>query len=261
MDLPAVMPAADAALPSPVEVTDGRAPVRILIVDDQPDVLIALRVTLRKLGLADLASDSETDPAQALNLARARRYDLVIADQFMDDVDGLSFLTLMSAVQPDALRILLTASTDFLTAQRAINEAGVFRYLVKPWNPHELLQHVRVPGLDEVAEHAGLVDGPLGGEEVGGGGQQDAQRVGLNGRHQREERQAVDVVHELVGDDDVVAACPRQVERLGRIGLAVDGKVGKPEPAQRDAQRDEHVGLIIDDEDAHRSAAVRHLHG
>ena len=142
MDMPAVMPAADAALTSPVEVTDGRAPVRILIVDDQPDVLIALRVTLRRLGLADLSIDSETDPAQALNLARARRYDIVVADQFMDDVDGLSFLTLMSAVQPDALRILLTASTDFLTAQRAINEAGVFRYLVKPWNPHELLQHV-----------------------------------------------------------------------------------------------------------------------
>jgi response regulator RpfG family c-di-GMP phosphodiesterase len=47
----------------------------------------------------------------------------------------------MTALQPHSVRMLLTASADFQTAQRAINEAGLFRYLTKPWSDAELGAH------------------------------------------------------------------------------------------------------------------------
>lgn len=114
----------------------------LLIVDDDAAVLSALRRELRAEFAGKLRIETCDDPARALLLVRERPFDIVMSDLRMPEIDGLALLSLVSAVVPDAVRILLTASSDFETAQRAINDAGVFRYLTKPWSPADLRSHL-----------------------------------------------------------------------------------------------------------------------
>lgn len=114
----------------------------MLIVDDEPAVLAALSRALRRHFPDGLRVDTCDDPMAALERVRDGTYDIVMSDLRMPALDGLSFLTLVSAVSPRSLRLMLTATTDFDSAQRAVNESGVFRYLTKPWTEEALRSHV-----------------------------------------------------------------------------------------------------------------------
>jgi YesN/AraC family two-component response regulator len=125
--------------------------IRLLIVDDEPAVLSALRRAMRRHFGAALEVETCSDPTLALAKLRDSRFDIVMSDLSMPGIDGLAFLNLASAIAPQAVRIVLTGSADFAAAQRAINEAGVFRFLTKPWSDAELRSHLlaaieRVPG-------------------------------------------------------------------------------------------------------------------
>jgi response regulator RpfG family c-di-GMP phosphodiesterase len=50
----------------------------------------------------------------------------------------VSFLTRVKELQPDTARIILSACTDMEGIVRAINEAGIFRFVSKPWSDAEL---------------------------------------------------------------------------------------------------------------------------
>ncbi len=115
---------------------------RILIVDDAPQVLSALRRVLHRHWGDALTIELFDDAALALARSRQVRFDVVVSDLRMPGIDGLELLTLLSAVQPDSVRLMLTASVDFGAAQRAVNDAAVFRYIAKPWQEAELLAHL-----------------------------------------------------------------------------------------------------------------------
>jgi two-component system probable response regulator PhcQ len=115
---------------------------RILIVDDEAPVLAALRRALRQRFGNRLQVETRTDPHEALACVRDRHYDIVMSDLRMPEIDGVTFLTLVSTLRPSTVRLLLTGSADFETAQRAINDAGLFRYLTKPWLDAELSAHM-----------------------------------------------------------------------------------------------------------------------
>lgn len=114
----------------------------VLIVDDDPHVVAALQRSLRLRFGARLRVRACTDPLAAVDQARDLACDVVIADLRMPLMDGLTFLKRFAQLQPQAVRLMLTASTDFTTAQRALNDAGVFRYLSKPWHDDELAEHI-----------------------------------------------------------------------------------------------------------------------
>lgn len=114
---------------------------RLLLVDDEPALLQALRRLLRRLG-PDVRLDLAEGGAAALPLLQEHRYDVVISDLRMPGMDGLDLLCRVAQLQPLAVRLLLTGQADFPTAQRAVNETGVFRYLTKPWTDGALLDHV-----------------------------------------------------------------------------------------------------------------------
>jgi DNA-binding NtrC family response regulator len=116
--------------------------MRLLIIDDEPAVLSALRRALRHTFGERLQVSTEPDAHAALARLRDEPYDIVMSDLRMPALDGLTLLTLAMALQPQCVRLLLTGSADFATAQRAINEAGLFRYLTKPWTNHELSSHL-----------------------------------------------------------------------------------------------------------------------
>jgi two-component system probable response regulator PhcQ len=116
---------------------------RILLVDDEAPVLAALKRALRRHFGETLTVETFTDALEALEFCRWVEVDVALSDLRMPEIDGVGFLTLLSAIQPQAVRMVLTGSADFDTAQRAINDAGVFRYLCKPWSDEQLVGHVR----------------------------------------------------------------------------------------------------------------------
>jgi len=114
----------------------------LLLVDDEANVLNALRRMLLNAAalpvLPDLQLKTFTSPIEALEHVSSHHVDLVISDYRMPVMDGVSFLTRVKELQPDTARIILSACTDMEGIIRAINEAGIFRFISKPWSDVEL---------------------------------------------------------------------------------------------------------------------------
>jgi two-component system, probable response regulator PhcQ len=121
-------------------------PLRITIIDDEPGVLAALQRLLRH-GLAAqermVMITCHQDPVAALTRSLERPVDLVLCDYRMPGLDGVRLLGRLARTHPDTARILLTGSPDLGAVLAAVNDAGVARVLLKPWNPAELLTTVR----------------------------------------------------------------------------------------------------------------------
>ena len=110
---------------------------KILLVDDEPNVLRALRRLLDKYEV--FTADSGDS---ALLLAETQNFDLVITDYRMPGMNGIDFLILFKRMQPNAIRVVLTGYPDLEAVQHAINEAQVFRFINKPWSNLEILSVV-----------------------------------------------------------------------------------------------------------------------
>ena len=124
-------------------VIDGdHAMSSLLIVDDEPNVLNALRRLCQNSAIPPALPDPSvttfTSPLAALAHVAKHKIDLVISDYRMPEMDGAVFLTRVKEVQPDAARIILSACTDMDGIIRAINHAGIFRFVSKPWSDHDL---------------------------------------------------------------------------------------------------------------------------
>lgn len=114
---------------------------RIMVVDDEDNILRALR---RVLGSQeDWEVELYNDPAQALAHSEAQVFDAVITDYSMPEVDGIELLKQFRNLQPDTIRILLTGFVEIETLMSAINDAGAFRFVPKPWADEQLLDSIR----------------------------------------------------------------------------------------------------------------------
>jgi class 3 adenylate cyclase/FixJ family two-component response regulator len=116
---------------------EGR--VSILIVDDEPRVLDSLEALLA-MEYRVLRAD---EPKAALSALAEAEVAVIVSDQRMPGMSGVEFLTRSRRVAPDTVRILLTAFTDADALMTSINGASVYRFLLKPWDPGELLHTVR----------------------------------------------------------------------------------------------------------------------
>ena len=116
---------------------------RILMLDDEPHVLSALRRTLRLPLGEGVTLEMHTDPHEALARVGSETYDLVVSDFRMPAMDGIQFLRFVRELQPGAVRMIVSASTEVTGVMSAINDIGVFRYIVKPWSSAPLVEDVR----------------------------------------------------------------------------------------------------------------------
>lgn len=127
---------------------------KLLLVDDETNVLHALRRTLtRAFAGRELSVESFDDPEAALQRAAETDFDVVVSDFRMPVMDGVTFLRCFRELQPDATRLLLSAATDFDALVTAINEVGIFRYLAKPWNDTDFVETIEAA----LREHARAV--------------------------------------------------------------------------------------------------------
>lgn len=118
----------------------GRA--RILIVDDEPDILESLR-DLFDAEMDDVDVDTAESGQAALDAMATTAYDLVISDYKMPGMDGLEFLSRVRKQAPQVPRVLMTAFPDLTIAIDAINEASVENFFVKPLEPDEIIGQIR----------------------------------------------------------------------------------------------------------------------
>ncbi len=110
---------------------------RILFVDDDPNVLTALRRQLRRKFDIETCDDS----SRALEIIESQGpFAVVISDLRMKGIDGLEFLKMSTLRNPDQVCIILTGFADLDVAVQAVNNGQIFRFLTKPCPPEVLQQ-------------------------------------------------------------------------------------------------------------------------
>ena len=121
---------------------------RILIVDDEEPILNSLKRLLR---VAPCTCGNKTftlevhafnSPLAALEAAKEGEFDLFLSDYRMPEMDGIEFLSLAKAIQPDAERLILSGYADLNALVRAVNEVGIARFIGKPWNDYDLMSAI-----------------------------------------------------------------------------------------------------------------------
>ena len=126
----------------------------LLTVDDDPDVLRAIERDLRSQYGAEYRVISSDAPEAALDLLKGLKVRndgvaLLLVDQRMPRMDGVSFLQEARQIYPDAKRALLTAYADTNAAISAINQASLDYFFMKPWDPPS--EHL-YPQLDDLLD-------------------------------------------------------------------------------------------------------------
>src|SRR5262249_4545642 len=111
-------------------------PATLLLVDDGPRVLDSLEALL---GMEHPVLRADK-PDHALAILATEPVALVISDQRMPGMLGTELLSRSREVAPDTVRVLLTAFTDLDALMDSINAAGIYQFVLKPWDPKEL-QH------------------------------------------------------------------------------------------------------------------------
>ncbi|MGZ8158800.1 MAG: HD domain-containing phosphohydrolase [Methylobacter sp.] len=106
----------------------------LLLVDDDPDVLATLTRSFRK-GYKTLSANGGEEGIAFLN---EHPVDLIICDQRMPNISGDQVLSHALQIQPDAIRILLTGYADVESLLTCVNDAHIYKYVTKPWDPAEL---------------------------------------------------------------------------------------------------------------------------
>lgn len=115
---------------------------KLLLVDDEANVLRALERQLRAVERSPAPRyrvELFDNPVAALRRAGETGFDLVVSDYRMPGMDGVAFLRAFRAIQPSATRLILSGQTDLRGLIGAINEAGVMRFIAKPWDEAELV--------------------------------------------------------------------------------------------------------------------------
>lgn len=109
---------------------------RLLLVDDEQEVIDALSRVFRKL---DLIIFSANSGQEGLDILANECIDIVISDFRMPNMDGNQFLRKVATNYPEIIRMMLTAHTEIEQVITAINQGKIWGFMQKPWNNRELL--------------------------------------------------------------------------------------------------------------------------
>jgi len=107
----------------------------LLLVDDEAHSLNAMRMALEDEFECLTASDAD----EAARLMEEHDVQVIFCDQRMPGRTGVVFLTEVRDRWPEVVRIIITGFTETGDMIAAINEAGIYQFLTKPWHPDHLL--------------------------------------------------------------------------------------------------------------------------
>lgn len=107
----------------------------ILLVDDEVHSLNAMRMALED----DFDCITANEADSALALMEQNHVQVIFCDQRMPGRSGVEFLTEVRARWPETVRIVITGYTETNDMISAINDAGIYQFMTKPWHPDQLL--------------------------------------------------------------------------------------------------------------------------
>ena len=117
--------------------------LKILYVDDEKANLINFSIAFKRyftIFTADSGSAALEIFENTPDIA------IVVADQRMPHMTGVELLRKIRELEPDAVRIILTAYTDVADILDSINKGKIYHYIIKPWEEDELLQLLHKAG-------------------------------------------------------------------------------------------------------------------
>ena len=112
--------------------------IQVLIVEDEPPISNLLRLSLSKAGYACICAP---DGAQAADLLEKRRFDLILLDVMLPEVDGFA---LMEYIKPLEIPVIFITAKDAVSDRVKGLRLGADDYLVKPFEVIELLARIEV---------------------------------------------------------------------------------------------------------------------
>jgi len=113
---------------------------RVLLVDDDLNVLLGMKRALRKQSFEIVTASSARDGLAVLSRADI---DVVVADYEMPGMNGVEFLRRVRDDHPAVVRFMLTGKPSLDVAAQAINEGAISRFFVKPWGSANLAAEIR----------------------------------------------------------------------------------------------------------------------
>ncbi len=126
---------------SPSEQQYSKEEQRLLIVDDEKDILLTLKELFSPFYTVRTAA-SGTDALAILESGFIPQ--VILADQRMPGMSGTEFLHQTITFVPQTVRVVLTGYTDVKDLTDSINQGNVYRFLTKPWRNADLLEIIRV---------------------------------------------------------------------------------------------------------------------
>jgi CheY-like chemotaxis protein len=128
----------------------------LLLVDDEDNIVAALRRLLRAEGWLVL---SATSAEQALQLMARHEVDVILSDQRMPGMTGVELLRRAKELYPNTIRLVLSGYTELQSITDAINEGAIYKFLAKPWDDEQLRAHLREAfALKEMADQNRRLD-------------------------------------------------------------------------------------------------------
>ncbi len=112
----------------------------LLLVDDEPNILSALRRLFHREGYRILEA---TTPAEAFEHLARNTVQVILCDQRLGPMTGSEVLARVKQLYPNTVRMMLTGYIEVDAITEAINRGAVFRVLSKPWEDDELREQVR----------------------------------------------------------------------------------------------------------------------
>jgi YesN/AraC family two-component response regulator len=107
----------------------------ILLVDDEPNILKALKRLFRKDHVRILTA---SNGQEALEIIKRESIQVLITDNVMPEMTGIELIKKVKERAPDIIRIVLSGQSDLQAVLTAVNEGEAFRFVLKPWNDIEL---------------------------------------------------------------------------------------------------------------------------
>ena len=111
----------------------------LLIVDDEAQILSALKRSLRREGYEIVAVESA---AAALRILDERWVDAILSDHKMPGMSGVQLLARAAELRPDIVRMLITGWVNEISPER-LEEAGICALVTKPWDDAKLKATLR----------------------------------------------------------------------------------------------------------------------
>jgi DNA-binding NtrC family response regulator len=111
-------------------------PERILVVDDELDMLMLLRMIIEDN--SDYAVETTNNPSEGLKMLTEKDYDLVISDLKMPGMDGMELFDELKEIKPGVPVIIITAYGSLETADEAMKK-GVADFVTKPFRKDSIL--------------------------------------------------------------------------------------------------------------------------